>query len=70
MCAISDYIQRSDVEDSEKKNREKRFDCSKVDTYKKRNIFSMCARFSILVFSNLELLQKRSISRTQKTKNN
>jgi hypothetical protein len=70
MCAISGYIQRSHVEDSKKKDqRKKDFDCSK-SRYIQRNIFSMRVRFSIHVFSNLELLQKRSISHTQKTKNN
>jgi hypothetical protein len=34
MCAISGYIQRSDVEDSEKKNqRKKDLTVQKVDTY-------------------------------------
>jgi hypothetical protein len=59
MCAISGYIQRSDVEDSEQKNQRKKIDCSRVATYKKRNIFSMRAIFSILLFNNLEPLQKK-----------
>jgi hypothetical protein len=46
----------------QRKNQRKKVDCSKVATYKKRNIFSMRIRFSKLLFSNPELLQKKSIS--------
>jgi hypothetical protein len=69
MCAISGYIQVWCGRFIENIIREKRFDCSK-SRYIQRSIFSMHVRFSIHVFSNLELLQKRSISHTPKTKNN
>jgi hypothetical protein len=42
-----------------KKLRAKKIDYSKVATYKNRNMFSTHVRFSIILFVNLELLQKK-----------
>jgi hypothetical protein len=58
------------VEDSEKKIIAEKIDRSKVDTYKKRKIFSTHVRFSILQLNNLELLKKGQYAVNKKTKNN